>query len=425
MKKLAIVGSGIAGLGCAHFLHQQYDISLFDQNDYPGGHTNTVTVVEDGVDIPIDTGFMVYNLVTYPNLIRLFDELKVPVKATDMSFSVQNQPQSIEWNGAGLNRIFGQRKNLFNLRFWKMLQNLNRFNQEAVETLESNSYDGYSIEEYVAEKGYGQDFLDLYMLPMGSAIWSSTPEKMLQFPARTLMRFFYNHGFLGLSTHFQWYTVDKGSKSYVERLIPPFKDKIFLNRKVSQVIRHDRGVDVCFQGAEPETFDQVILACHGDQAYQILANPSEMEADIFSKFQYSKNLATLHTDVSVMPENKRCWGSWNYLLKEDADNSLGSASTHYWMNNLQGLSGAKHQYFVSINAPFVDPKKVLKTIPYEHPIFSVPAIAVQSALPKLNQQSPQQTVFFCGSYFKYGFHEDAFTAALELSRVLSETPIWG
>ncbi|HEX4086462.1 MAG TPA: FAD-dependent oxidoreductase [Chthoniobacteraceae bacterium] len=419
MMKLAIVGAGVAGLGCAHFLHSRFEITLFEQNGYAGGHTNTVTVQEDGLAVPIDTGFMVYNEVTYPNLTRLFRELDVATKPASMSFSVQHRPSGIEYNGAGLAKLFAQRRNLARPRFWRLLRQMNRFNSEAVSALEDPGYAEHTVGRYVAERGYGDDFLNLFLVPMSSAIWSTPREKTLDFPAVTLLRFFHNHGFLGLHTHHPWRTLEGGAQCYVAKMKAPWASRVALNAPVVQVARPRGKAIVTMADGSCAIFDKVIMAAHADETLRLLADPTDREARLLSEFRYQPNMATLHTECAIMPRRRRCWASWNYRIAED-----GAATTHYWMNSLQGIS-RKRDYFVSLNAEdSLPPEKVLRRIPYTHPLFSLGAIAAQRDLPALNRLSPDQTTYYCGSYFKYGFHEDAFTSALECARAVTGEGIW-
>ena len=407
--KTAIIGTGIAGMGCAHFLHPQDELTIYEQNDYAGGHTNTVTVDEDGTPVYVDTGFMVFNFVTYPNLCRLFEEIKAPIKKTDMSFSVQHMPSGLAYSGSSLNHLFAQRKNIFNLRYIKMLAQIGRFNKESIRILDDPKYANYSIGQYVKEFGFGEDMLWKYLVPMSSAVWSTPMEQMLDFPAVTLIRFFLNHGFLGLDTQHQWYTLEKGSQSYRELLIKPFKDRIHVNRKAISVIRKDGKVIVKASDGSEEQFDRVIIAAHGDQALAMLAAPTAAEQRLLSNFKYQYNKAVLHTDERIMPKTKLAWSSWNYRIKAHNDSLV--PSTIYWMNRLQGVSDKKN-YFVSINPhDDLDEHKILMELDYEHPLFDVPAIKAQAELQTLNESGP---VYFCGSYFRYGFHEDAFASAVAL-----------
>ncbi len=423
VPSLAIIGSGIAGLGCAHFLHPRYDLTLFEKHDYAGGHTNTISVKEADQSLPIDTGFMVFNHVTYPNLTRLFRELDVATKPSPMSFSVQDQASGLEYNGGSLNLLFGQRINLLRPRFWRMLAQINRFNAEAVPALSDPRFRNHSLAEYVAERRYGEEMLHLYLVPMSSAVWSVPPSKMLDFPAMTLLRFWHNHGFLGLHTQHPWFTVTNGSKSYVEKISAPFQHRLHLKRQATRVTRVGNQVQVHTDDGSSEFFDKVILACHGDQALQLLADPTPMETRLLEKFHYQPNTVTLHTDASVMPKTRRCWASWNYRI-ESAAHRPSLPTTHYWMNSLQGVSHKKN-YFVSLNChDQIPPDKVLRRIEYDHPIFNLATAEAQRELPALNQISPNQSTYFAGAWFKYGFHEDGFTSALECARAITGEPLW-
>lgn len=414
MEKVAIIGSGIAGMGCGHFLQDKYDLTFFEEQGYIGGHTNTITLEENGKTIYIDTGFMVFNPQTYPQLCKLFDKIKAPVKKTDMSFSVQYLPDQLEYSGSSINHLFAQRRNLFKPSFLKMLLQINRFNKESVQILDDPQYENYAIGRYITEFGYSQDFLWKYLIPMSSAVWSTPMEEILDFPAVSLIRFFKNHGFLGLDTQHQWYTLHNGSQSYRELLIKPFKDKIELGKQVLEVSRLSDGkVNVRVADGRTKVFDRVIMACHADQAYRIVKDKTPNEERLLSKFKYQPNKAVLHTDASLMPKKKLAWSSWNYRVEKDGNQLI--PSTIYWMNRLQQVSD-QQDYFVSINpSNSIDPQKVIREIDYEHPLFDVPAMQAQEELPMLNQDGP---VYYCGSYFKYGFHEDAYASAVALCEKL-------
>ncbi len=427
-ERVAIVGTGIAGMGVAYFLHNHFDITIFESLDYIGGHTNTVTVNEDGKDVFIDTGFMVFNQVTYPNLCRLFAELDAPVMETEMSFSVQHKPSGLEYCGSGIGGLFAQRSNIFNIRYLKMLMSIARFNKESVQDLSNPKYDHYTLYDYIDEKGFGEDMLNRYLIPMSSAVWSTPMDTMLYFPAKSLIRFFYNHGFLGLNTQHQWYTLNGGSKTYREKLIAPFKDKIHINCSVMALNRTENGVIVRLKDGTEQVFDKVILACHANQSLKILGNQAtKKEMALLRHFKYQKNIATLHTDEGIMPNIKKVWSSWNYLMQEMPTSKAFSrgqniaTSTIYWMNRLQNVSDKKN-YFVSINDPGnIQPEKIIKTIEYEHPLFDLDAVRAQKLLPELNKTKGK--VFFAGSYFNYGFHEDAFTSAVDCAKaVLGKNP---
>ena len=410
MEKLAIIGTGIAGMGCGHLLHKKFDITLFDKNDYIGGHTNTISVDEEGAPVHMDTGFMVFNYQTYPHLTKMFAEINAPVKKTSMSFSVQHVPSGLEYCGSGLNGLFAQRRNIFNWRYIKMLKQISRFNEESVKILDDARYQNYSVREYINEFGYGEDMLWKYLIPMSSAVWSTPMELMLEFPIVTLIRFFKNHGFLGLNTQHQWYTLINGSESYKKILIAPFKDRFHVNSGVKAVTRTGGGVQLRTEKGELHNFDRVIIAAHGDEALAMLCEPTADEKRLLSCFRYQENIAAVHTDESVMPKTKSTWSSWNYRIEEK--NGKPVPTTIYWMNSLQGVSDKKN-YFVSINPieGSVDPKKLIRSINYTHPLFDVPAMNAQKELHKLNESGP---IYFCGSYFRYGFHEDAYMSAVEL-----------
>ena len=426
MARLAIIGTGIAGLGCAHFLRRDFDLTLFEQNDYAGGHTNTVTAEEPGTGrtLPIDTGFMVFNRVTYPSLNRLFAQLDVAVKPAAMSFSVRHAETGLEFCGSSLNHLFAQRRNLLRPRFYRLLAAVNRFNREAVAALAEAPIHSETLGDYVRRRRYGEDFFHLYLAPMSSAVWSTPPALMLSFPAATLLRFFHNHGFLGLDTQHPWLTVEGGSRRYVEKLAAPWRERIRLADAVAGIRRTPAGATVRTAAGESLRFDHVILACHADQALRLLEDPTAGETRLLREFRYQPNVATLHTDPSVMPRTRRAWASWNYEIARDAAGAVSTA-THYWMNSLQGIS-RRENYFVSINRPeAIRPDKVLRRISYEHPLFSLGATRAQAELPQLNAAGRGSTeTYFAGSYFRYGFHEDALLSAVQLGTQLLGRDPW-
>ena len=430
MPTLAIIGTGIAGLGCAHFLRRDFEVTLFERNAYAGGHTNTVSVDEPASAagaarrVAMDTGFMVFNHATYPHLTRLFRELDVPTKPTAMSFSVRHADTGLEFAGSSLNHLFAQRKNLFRPRFYRMLAAINRFNTEAVAALDDPAAQKETLGDYVRRRGYGADFFDLYLVPMSSAVWSTPPELMLEFPATTLLRFFHNHGFLGLSTQHQWWTVTGGAKNYVDRLTAPWRDRIRSGVAATRIVRTADGVAVTDSTGRTEIFDKVILACHGDQALKLLAAPTFDEERLLREFRYQPNVATVHTDASVMPRTRLAWSSWNYEIARDSAGRLSTA-THYWMNSLQGVSD-RENYFVSINRPeAIAPARVLRRIDYEHPLFSLGAVRAQAEIPALNAAAAGGTeTYFAGAWQRYGFHEDGLLSAVRLSELLLARDPW-
>jgi uncharacterized protein len=414
MQKLAIIGTGIAGMGCGWFLHRDYELTVYEQLDYVGGHTNTISVDENGTPVYFDTGFMVFNHETYPYLTKLLEELQVATKKTDMSFSVQHVPSGLEFCGSGLNGLFAQRKNIFSPKYIRLLMQITRFNKVAnafvkQESTATGKTSDISVADFCKQHQLGDDFLYKYLIPMSGAVWSTPPDKMLEFPAYTLMRFFYNHGFLGLDTQHQWWTVDGGSRMYRDKIIIPYAERILLNHPAVSVKFESGKVKIIARDGNTREFDKVIFACHGDEALKLLADPTADQQRLLSCFKYQANKATVHTDESIMPKAKIAWSSWNYRI--DQSDRFAQPSTIYWMNSLQGVSDKKN-YFVSINeAKEVDPRKIIREIDYTHPLFDVKAIEAQKELKSLNQTGP---MYFCGSYFRYGFHEDALMSAVEL-----------
>lgn len=408
-EKIAIIGTGIAGMGCAYFLHPHFDITVFEKNAYTGGHTNTFYVQEEGRQVAVDTGFIVCNSENYPLLMQLFKELQVPLQKTDMSFSAQVLHKKLEYCGSSINKLFAQRKNIFSPRYIRFLLQLNRFNTQCLEVLHNESMQHLSIAQYCEKRKFHQDVLHWYLLPMSSALWSTPPETTATFPVLSLVRFFKNHGFLGLHTQFQWYTVQGGSEEYKKRLTASFQDRIKLHTKVSAVKRKENSVELTTEQGEVLFFDNVIFAGHADQTLQILSDATENEKKLLSAFRYEKNIATLHTHTALMPEKKLAWSSWNYRIQEKNDQN--NACCTYWMNALQCIPGPEN-YFVTINGTeHIPEKSVLEQFEYEHPVFTVEAMRMQEKLHELNTGTQ---LYFCGSYFRYGFHEDAFRSAVSV-----------
>lgn len=412
MQSLAIVGTGIAGMGCAHYLKNQYNIDLYEQNNYVGGHTNTVDVQEKDRTVAVDTGFIVFNYQTYPNLVKLFRELNVDVKPTNMSFSVQDRQSGLVYGSLNL---FAQPLNIFRPSYVKLLFEINRFYKEGREVLENEKYASQSMWDYVKEKKYSDNFLYQYLVPMSSALWSTPIDITMKYPVRVLVQFFSNHGMLGINDQFQWYTVTGGSRQYRDKLIAPFKDRIMLNAQVKSVARVGGKAKVVLTDGTEKIYDKVILASHADQSYRMIKdNATEAEHELLSVFEYQNNVATLHSDASVMPKIRKAWSAWNYCVQPI--NGQLTASTTYDMNILQAVSD-KENYFVSINEPAaLDPRKVHRVINYEHPVFTTKTFAAQKQLWRLNEEGP---VYYCGSYFRFGFHEDALTSAVKLVESLS------
>jgi len=409
-KKLAIVGTGMAGMSAAYFLKDDYDISLFEKNSYVGGHTNTVYVDEDNEKKPIDTGFMVFNEPTYPLMCKLFKKLNVPYHDTSMSFTVYDWNRKFEYNGSSMDDIFSQRKNALNPRFIKMLLDIVRFGKGTPKYLTDKKYEEVSLGELMKMERYSEGFIHDYLLPMTAAVWSTPHHDMLKFSAKTMVRFLLNHGLTGIDTQHQWKTVEKGSETYKKKLIESFKDKIRLNTQVTKVKINNEKATLTFTSGDQEDFDMVVMASHADETRALLENPTALQQELLQPFEYQKNEAWLHTDESIMPKLKKNWSSWNQVHRN------GERFTVYYMNRLQPIS-QKINYFVNINGnQFVDEKKVIKKITYHHPLFNTETTKAQERLPILNlAPGPLR---FCGAWFRYGFHEDALMSSVHMCQAI-------
>jgi uncharacterized protein len=415
-QTVAIVGTGIAGMACARSLSDQFDLTLFEKNDYFGGHTNTVIVTEGRNRIPIDTGFMVYNEATYPNLVKLFDELGVQTMETDMSFGVQQRDQGLEYACTGLSSFFAQRKNYGKPGHWRLLAEILRFFKVAKAYLSTGRDQTQTLSDFLREHQFKAVFIENYLLPMTAAIWSTPPNTMLNYPAKSLLGFLDNHRLLGVGIQLKWRTVRGGSKNYREKMLHPLRNSLRRDSCVISVNTNGETVQVRLRNGQTETFDNVVVATHADQALALLSEPSEIQKSCLGTFRYTTNPVILHSDSSVMPLNRRAWASWNFRM-EDAGKTKTTASTHYWMNRLQKVSD-EQDYFVSVNydGP-IDSSKIHWEYSYEHPTFTLESLAAQKQLPILNQTGP---IYFCGSYFRNGFHEDALVSGLEAAKALKE-----
>lgn len=419
-KRVAIIGSGITGLASAWLLHQQYNITLFEKNAYLGGHTHTIDVPEQDRQIPVDTGFIVYNDRNYPNLIGLFAQLGIATRDTDMSFGFSLNQGELEYSGSSLNTLFAQRKNLFRLSHWRLLKEIMRFNKVAHRLLENPvAVPNMSLGEMLDAHQFSREMREHYLLPMGAAIWSCPVETMLTFPALSFLRFFANHGLIDLHNRPQWRTVCGGSSFYVRKLLAAMGDKLQLQSGAIRVERTATQASV-FTATAKHDFDAVIFACHADQALALLVQPTPEEQRILGCFQYEKNQTYLHTDAKLMPVNRNVWSSWNYLATSQPESRQQMTAT-YWMNNLQGLNTSK-DYFVTLN-PYLLPsdEHIITSMTYEHPIFNQAAMDAQ---PQLANLQGQQCSWFCGSYHRYGFHEDALASAVTVCKDFGITPVW-
>ncbi len=409
--KIAVVGTGIAGNTVAHHLSKKHEVTVFEAASRIGGHTNTVTVEHAGRDYAVDTGFIVYNERTYPHFIRLLDKLGVEWQDSDMSFSVQDARSGLEYNGTSLNALFAQRRNLLRPSFHRMIRDILRFNREASTLLAPGAAEP-TLQEFLDERAYSKAFVDHYIIPMGAAIWSAKPAIMRHMPARFFARFFHNHGMLSVNDRPVWRVIKGGSKQYVDRLVRDHLDRIRTRAPVQSVQRMQEHVTVRVAGAEPEHFDHVFLACHSDQALAMLADPSEQETSVLGAMTYQKNEAVLHTDASIMPRRRRAWAAWNYHLLEDSQERV---AVTYNMNILQGLD-APVQFCVSLNnTAAINPDRIIQSFDYEHPVFTAQAVAAQQRHADINGERVngfKGRTWYCGAYWRYGFHEDGVVSAL-------------
>jgi predicted NAD/FAD-binding protein len=406
--KIAIIGTGIAGNLAAYRLSRDHDITVFEADCRIGGHTNTVDVVAAGQRWAVDTGFIVFNDVTYPNFISLLDELGVDSQPSDMSFSVRNERNGLEYNGASLNALFAQRSNLLKPSFYRMLKDILRFNREAPALLNETT-NPVSLGDYLDANAYSPEFIDHYIVPMGAAIWSATPGGMRAVPATFFVRFFHNHGLLSVNQRPTWRVIKGGSRSYVEKLVAGHRDRIRLNEPVESIRRHPGYVAIKARGAATERFDRVFLACHSDQAIALLADPTPQEREVLGAIRYQQNEAVLHTDDSLMPRRRLAWAAWNYHIPRGPADPEGKAALTYNMNILQNLD-APVQFCVTLNhTSAIDPGKIIQTVNYTHPVFTEKAVAAQKRHREINGAN---RTYFCGAYWRYGFHEDGVVSAL-------------
>ncbi|MFK0096383.1 NAD(P)/FAD-dependent oxidoreductase [Pseudomonas sp. NPDC090592] len=412
--RIAIIGTGIAGLTCAHLLARRHEVSVFEAADRVGGHTHTVDVPWQGQHYAVDTGFIVFNDWTYPHFIRLLKHLGVASRPTEMSFSVHEPRTGFEYNGHDLDTLFAQRRNLLSAGFWGMLRDVLRFNRQAPADLGQHRIDGATtLGSYLHAQGYGRRFIDHYIVPMGSAIWSMSPADMLNFPLQFFVRFCQNHGLLSVNNRPQWRVIEGGSRAYLEPLCQPFAQRIRLGSPVQQVWRDEGGVAVTWPGGS-ERFDKVVFACHSDQALALLAAPSEQERAILGAIRYARNDVVLHTDTRLLPQRRKAWAAWNYRL---GDNTQAPAALTYNMNILQGIQ-APTTFCVSLNqTALVDPHQIIARFDYAHPQYSLAAMAAQARHGEL--QGPLHS-YYCGAYWANGFHEDGVLSALNVARHFGE-----
>jgi predicted NAD/FAD-binding protein len=398
--KIAIIGSGISGNVVARGLYQQHEIAVFEAGDHIGGHSHTHPVEVAGQRLAVDTGFIVYNNQTYPRYSRLLAELKVESRPTAMSFSVRNEVSGLEYSSASLNTLFAQRRNLLRPRFHRMCRDILRFNRHATRFLASHACQDTTLGEYVNQHDYSREFVEDYLVPMASAIWSAAPGDTGAMPARFLIGFFRNHGMLSVNDRPQWRTVCGGSQEYVARLVAPFRSRIHLRTPVAAVHRIGGRVQLRLGSGEPLHFDRVFFACHSDQALALLADASAAERAVLGAIPYQENEAVLHTDARLLPKQRRAWAAWNYhVTRERAER----VCVTYNMNILQALASPQAVCVTLNRSAAIDSAKVLRRLVYHHPVFTRAAVAAQARLPEINGA---HHTYFCGAYWRNGFHED-------------------
>ena len=407
--KIAIIGTGISGLTAAYLLNKNHNITVFEKNNYIGGHTHTHDISVNNIDYAIDTGFICYNENTYPNFIKLLKILGVESQKTTMGFSVKSLKKDLEYAGNSISSLFSQKKNIFNPSFLWMLKEIVSFNKKAKQDLLKIT-PGKSLDEYLKENRYSEFFINNYIVPMGAAIWSTKPASILDMSALFFIQFFYNHGLLQVQNRPNWWVIKGGSKQYVNKMIVGFKDKIRLSQPISKIRRLNGKIEIV-AGNNPnvkDIFDAVVIATHSNQALDLLSDSTDLELDILSKISYQKNEALLHTDTSILPKNSSAWSSWNYFLDKDPQKPV---SLTYNMNILQNLD-SEETFCVTLNGnSLIDSQKIIKRINYHHPLFTVEGLKAQG---RKHEICGENNTYYCGAYWRNGFHEDGVVSALDV-----------
>ncbi|TWX53630.1 NAD(P)/FAD-dependent oxidoreductase [Colwellia hornerae] len=410
MKHIAVIGSGISGLTAAYLLSKKHKVTVFEKNDRVGGHTATVDIELAAEKFAIDTGFIVFNNKTYPNYLALLSEIGIGKQATEMSFSVHNCQTGLEYNGHNLDTLFAQRRNIFKPKFWFLVKEILRFNKLCKNIYKQSDYrDGLTLGRFLTENNFSAFFAEHYILPMAAAIWSSSLAQMEDVEFKFFVQFFHNHGLLNIADRPQWYVIPKGSRSYLTPLCEPFKDSINLNADISGITRNNDKVHLHFNEQASQTFDEVVIACHSDEALALLNDATDSENSILSAMPYSANSVILHTDKTLLPDREKAWASWNYQLSQDRSKA---ASVTYNMNILQGIK-SPHTFCVTLNQKEdIDPKLILREFTYHHPIFSADSITAQKRRPLI---CGVNHTHFAGAYWHNGFHEDGVRSAVEVA----------
>ena len=412
--KIAVIGTGIAGNVAAHELSREHEVTVYEASDYVGGHTNTHDISIDGRDYTIDTGFIVFNYRTYPEFTRLLNNMNVEVQPTNMSFSVKHEGIGLEYNGNTLNSMFAQRSNIFRPSFLRMIKDILRFNREAVKSLDHEDAE-LPLGEYLRKHNYCDEFKHHYIIPMGAAIWSTEASRMQSFPARFFIRFFHNHGLLSVNDRPIWHVIKGGSREYLKPLIRPFASRIRIGTPVQKIKRYPGHVEIFTDSYGKEHYDAVFVATHSNTALDIIDHPTSAEKQVLGAIPYQTNEAVLHTDISLLPQRRLAWAAWNYhILKENRDR----VALTYNMNILQGIESPVTFNVTLNNSDAIDPSKIIKRVQYEHPVFTPDSVTAQQCHDKINGTG---LTWYCGAYWRNGFHEDGVASALDAVKHFKET----
>lgn len=412
MKRIAVIGAGIAGMSAAYLLSRRHEVHLFEKDGRIGGHTHTVTVDSAEGPLPVDTGFIVHNERNYPNFVRLMHELGVETQASDMSFAVTSRADGYEYSSRGLSGFFAQKSNLLRASQYRLLAEIVRFNREARALAAAPDASALTLGQMLDRGRFSETFRERYLYPMASAVWSMSFAEIAEFPAATLVRFFDNHGMLGIDTHPQWRVIKGGSNQYIAPLLAPLADRITTGVDISRVKRTEHAVEITFADRPSRSFDEVVFACHGDQVLPLLDAPTDEEIEVFSALRTSRNDTVLHTDSSLLPRRKAARASWNYNIHEGAQKRV---SVTYHMNRLQSLATST-DYCVSLNAnDMIAPDRIVRKLVYEHPLYDHAAIAAQA---RWAEVSGRNRSHYCGAYWLDGFHEDGLNSAIRVARSL-------